>query len=229
MARGRDALARDLANAPAKDLTATRMAEIAVEVGRAIGTAGRSVRQGRPGEDGLRRHARRQRRQHRAAAHGQAHLQAEEAARASQATSRLVGKGIMYDSGGINLKPAQGMQLFMKMDMAGAAAVLGAMSVLRDLNCPNTVTAFLMCTDNMPSGSAHEDGRRADPSQRQDDRDPQHRRRGPPDPRRRSVARGGTEARRDHQHRHADRRDPAGARRTDDRACSPTTTASSVR
>ncbi len=66
----------------------------------------------------------------------------------------MVGKGIMYDSGGINLKPAQGMQLFMKMDMAGAAAVLGAMSVLRDLDCPNTVTAFLMCTDNMPSGSA---------------------------------------------------------------------------
>jgi len=66
----------------------------------------------------------------------------------------MVGKGIMYDSGGINLKPAQGMQLFMKMDMSGAAAVLGAMSVLRDLNCPNTVTAFLMCTDNMPSGSA---------------------------------------------------------------------------
>jgi leucyl aminopeptidase len=66
----------------------------------------------------------------------------------------MVGKGIMYDSGGINLKPAQGMQLFMKMDMAGAAAVLGSMSVLRSLDCPATVTAFLMCTDNMPSGSA---------------------------------------------------------------------------
>jgi leucyl aminopeptidase len=46
------------------------------------------------------------------------------------------------------------MQLFMKMDMAGAAAVLGTMSVLRALCCPTTVTAFLMCTDNMPSGSA---------------------------------------------------------------------------
>ena len=38
----------------------------------------------------------------------------------------MVGKGIMYDSGGINIKPREGMQLYMKMDMAGAAAVLGA-------------------------------------------------------------------------------------------------------
>ncbi len=66
----------------------------------------------------------------------------------------LVGKGIMYDSGGIALKPADIMHLAMKMDMSGAAAVLSAMTTLAELGCTNTVTGYLMCTDNMPSGSA---------------------------------------------------------------------------
>ncbi|QWT23968.1 leucyl aminopeptidase [Subtercola sp. PAMC28395] len=66
----------------------------------------------------------------------------------------FVGKGIMYDSGGISLKPSDPMHFLMKMDMAGAAAVLGAMTALKTLGCPAAVTAFLMCTDNMPSGSA---------------------------------------------------------------------------
>ncbi len=68
----------------------------------------------------------------------------------------LVGKGVMYDSGGISLKPSNPMHALMKMDMSGAAAVLAAMTALRDLGCRNQVTAWLMCTDNMPSGSAHE-------------------------------------------------------------------------
>lgn len=66
----------------------------------------------------------------------------------------LVGKGIMYDSGGISLKPSDPMHALMKMDMSGAAAVLSAMSVLGALKCTNRVTGYLMCTDNMPSGSA---------------------------------------------------------------------------
>ena len=66
----------------------------------------------------------------------------------------LVGKGVMYDSGGISLKPSNPMHGIMKMDMSGAAAVLATMSALRDVGCRNKVTAFLMCTDNMPSGSA---------------------------------------------------------------------------
>ncbi|MEO6654207.1 MAG: leucyl aminopeptidase [Ilumatobacteraceae bacterium] len=66
----------------------------------------------------------------------------------------LVGKGVMYDSGGISIKPSNPMHALMKMDMSGAAAVLGAMTALRDLGCRNQVTAWMMCTDNMPSGSA---------------------------------------------------------------------------
>jgi leucyl aminopeptidase len=66
----------------------------------------------------------------------------------------LVGKGVMYDSGGISLKPSDPMHALMKMDMSGAAAVLASMSALGALGCRNAVTGYLMCTDNMPSGSA---------------------------------------------------------------------------
>jgi len=66
----------------------------------------------------------------------------------------LVGKGITYDSGGISLKPSEHFHQNMKMDMSGAAAVLATMSSLKALRCRAKVTAWLMCTDNMPSGSA---------------------------------------------------------------------------
>lgn len=70
----------------------------------------------------------------------------------------LVGKGIMYDSGGISLKPSDPMHLLMKMDMGGAAAVLGAFTALRDRGATARVTGWLMCTDNMPSGTAYKLG-----------------------------------------------------------------------
>lgn len=70
----------------------------------------------------------------------------------------LVGKGIMYDSGGISLKPSDPMHLLMKMDMGGAAAVLGAFTSLRDSGVPAEVTGWLMCTDNMPSGTSYKLG-----------------------------------------------------------------------
>jgi leucyl aminopeptidase len=146
-------LARDLANAPAKELTATRMAEIAEEVARARGLQvevfGKAdlEKLGCGGILGVNAGSTEPPRMVKL-------TYKPKGGKGKGAHLAMVGKGIMYDSGGINLKPAQGMQLFMKMDMAGAAAVLGAISVLRDLDCPNTVTAFLMCTDNMPSGSA---------------------------------------------------------------------------
>ncbi|MEZ5295345.1 MAG: leucyl aminopeptidase [Ilumatobacteraceae bacterium] len=74
--------------------------------------------------------------------------------RRPKARVALVGKGVMYDSGGISIKPSNPMHALMKMDMSGAAAVLATMTALRDLGCRNEVTAWLMCTDNMPSGSA---------------------------------------------------------------------------
>ncbi|MFS0866185.1 M17 family metallopeptidase [Microbacterium sp. 179-B 1A2 NHS] len=70
----------------------------------------------------------------------------------------MVGKGIMYDSGGISLKPSDPMHLLMKMDMGGAAAVLGAFAALRDAGVDTRVTGWLMCTDNMPSATAYKLG-----------------------------------------------------------------------
>ena len=66
----------------------------------------------------------------------------------------LVGKGIMYDSGGISLKPSNAMHAAMKLDMMGAGAVFSSMTSLRELGATSVVTGWLMCTDNMPSGSA---------------------------------------------------------------------------
>jgi leucyl aminopeptidase len=64
----------------------------------------------------------------------------------------------MYDSGGISLKPSDPMHLLMKMDMGGAAAVLGAFTGLRDAGTTATVSGWLMCTDNMPSGTSYKLG-----------------------------------------------------------------------
>jgi leucyl aminopeptidase len=66
----------------------------------------------------------------------------------------IVGKGIMYDSGGISLKPNDNIHARMKNDMSGAAAVLAAMAELPELDCSTTVTGYLMCTDNMPGPTA---------------------------------------------------------------------------
>ncbi|XXF76211.1 leucyl aminopeptidase [Myxococcaceae bacterium GXIMD 01537] len=66
----------------------------------------------------------------------------------------LIGKGIMYDSGGLGLKPNDLVHAAMKTDMSGAAAILAAMSALKGLGATSFVTGYLMCTDNMPGGKA---------------------------------------------------------------------------
>ena len=65
----------------------------------------------------------------------------------------LVGKGITFDSGGLSLKPNDGMKL-MKTDMAGGAAVIAAMSALSALGVRIRVTGLVAAAENMPSGSA---------------------------------------------------------------------------
>ncbi|THJ67518.1 leucyl aminopeptidase [Arthrobacter echini] len=65
----------------------------------------------------------------------------------------LVGKGITFDSGGLSLKPAAGMQT-MKLDMAGAAVVLSTLLAVAELGLPARITAWLCLAENMPSGSA---------------------------------------------------------------------------
>lgn len=69
----------------------------------------------------------------------------------------LVGKGITFDAGGLSIKTGQGM-MTMKCDMGGAAAVIGAMSVLKDLEVPCKVKAWVPMTDNMLGGDATRPG-----------------------------------------------------------------------
>jgi leucyl aminopeptidase len=79
---------------------------------------------------------------------------ADNATRQKAGRLAFVGKGLTYDSGGISLKPSNPVHATMKNDMSGGGAVVAAMSAVRDLRCPNRVTAWVMCTDNMPDGSA---------------------------------------------------------------------------
>jgi leucyl aminopeptidase len=144
-------LARDLCNAPATHLTATRLGEVAQEVGPTVGLDVEVFDQAAVVEMGL------------GGLLG-ANAGSGEEARLIKLTYRpdgssrghlaLVGKGIMYDAGGISLKPSDAMHALMKLDMSGAAAIFGAMTMLRDLGCRAAVTGYLMCTDNMPSGTA---------------------------------------------------------------------------
>lgn len=144
------AISRDLSNCPAATLTAERMGEVATEVASLsdldvelfdrqqledMGCGGiLGVNRGSVDEPRL----------------------IKVSYRPDSPTGHLglVGKGIMYDSGGISLKPSDESHAQMKNDMTGAAAILGAMTALRDLGCTTAVTAYLCCTDNMPSGSA---------------------------------------------------------------------------
>jgi leucyl aminopeptidase len=65
----------------------------------------------------------------------------------------FVGKGVVFDSGGLSLKTGAGMET-MKCDMSGAASVIGAMSALRDLGVKTKVTGYVPLVENMPSGTA---------------------------------------------------------------------------
>lgn len=144
-------LARDLANTPHSHLSATRLAELAVELGEQKGFEVEvfdkealqkihcggllSVNAGSAEPPRMIKLVYRPK-------------------QPSAASLALVGKGIMYDSGGISLKPNDPVHARMKNDMSGAAAVLATVAELAELDCPNTVTGYLMCTDNMPSATA---------------------------------------------------------------------------
>src|SRR5580765_920620 len=69
----------------------------------------------------------------------------------------LVGKGITFDSGGISIKPADGMEK-MKYDMAGGAAMIGAMRAIAQLNPKVKVIGIVCASENMPSGKAQKPG-----------------------------------------------------------------------
>jgi leucyl aminopeptidase len=143
-------LARDLANTPPANLNARDLADRAVAIAAASGlevevfNADDLRRLGCGGMLGV----------NKASAEPPRMVKLTYRPRRPKGHIALVGKGVMYDSGGISLKPSDPMHAIMKMDMSGAAAVLATMSALAALGGRNTVTGYLMCTDNMPSGSA---------------------------------------------------------------------------
>ena len=75
----------------------------------------------------------------------------------AQRTLALIGKGITFDSGGLSIKPAKAME-WMKADMAGAAAVIAAVTAIARLGLAVNVTAWAPLAENMPSGTATRPG-----------------------------------------------------------------------
>jgi len=75
----------------------------------------------------------------------------------AQGHTVLVGKGITFDSGGLSLKPSDGM-VAMKTDMAGGAAVIAVLSALARLGIRRRVTGLVAAAENMPSGSSYRPG-----------------------------------------------------------------------
>lgn len=80
-------------------------------------------------------------------------LRLEYAPARANGTLALVGKGVVFDSGGLSIKPANGMET-MKTDMGGAAAVIAAMSAIAALGVKTRVLGFVPLVENMPSGTA---------------------------------------------------------------------------
>jgi leucyl aminopeptidase len=70
----------------------------------------------------------------------------------------FVGKGVVYDTGGLSLKPTPNSMDSMKSDMAGAAAVIGAFCAIADLKLPYHVIGLIPATDNRPGGNAYTPG-----------------------------------------------------------------------
>ena len=76
---------------------------------------------------------------------------------ARQAPVALVGKGVTFDTGGISLKPGEGMDE-MKFDMCGAASVLGTLRAVAEMKLAINVVGIIPATENMPSGTATKPG-----------------------------------------------------------------------
>src|SRR5690606_34575620 len=154
IAAGGENLARELAARPSNFVTPTYLAGVAEELGHAHGLAVTALdreaieAEGMGGLLAVARGTQEEPRfiilEYRRAGEGVAPLV-------------LVGKGVTFDSGGISLKPAQSME-DMKYDMSGAAAVLGALRAIAELELPVNVVGLIPSSENLPSGTALKPG-----------------------------------------------------------------------
>ena len=143
--------ARDLVNQPSNKMTPTAFAELAKKIAKINGLKFLSLDPAAEGMEALMSVAK--------GSDQPPHFVTLEykGNPGSQEKIALIGKGITFDSGGISLKPAKNMDE-MKSDMAGAAAVLGTMSLLADLKPKKNVLGLIPLTENMPSGHATKPG-----------------------------------------------------------------------
>jgi leucyl aminopeptidase len=145
--------ARDLVNEPANVLTPTALAESATSLAAASGLECRVIDLEEARAMGMGLFA--------AVAQGSAQppkfIVLDYRPHGARRTTALVGKGITFDSGGLSIKTARGMQT-MKSDMAGAATVVAAMGALRDLGVAVRVVGIAAATENMINGAAMRPG-----------------------------------------------------------------------
>lgn len=142
-------LARDLVNEPAVFKAPTAIAELAEEVAAASGLRCRIYDEADIDEGGMGGLA--------GVALGAANparlVELWHEPEGATGLVAFVGKGIVFDSGGLSLKPPASMET-MKTDMSGAAAVIGAMQVIAQLDVPVRVVGIAPLTENMPGGAA---------------------------------------------------------------------------
>src|SRR5438105_10636065 len=146
-------MARDLVNSPAGDMTPTRLAEVATEIGEREGLEVYvldEVAIANEGLGGLMGVAR-------GSAEPPRLIELVYEPPGARGTVALVGKGITFDSGGLSIKTAEGMET-MKTDMSGAAAVLATMSLLPALAPKVKVIGSVPTTENLPGGRAIKPG-----------------------------------------------------------------------
>ena len=147
------ALARDLVNEPPSSMTPRRFAAAAQEIAPGAGIEVEVWDEQRIAAEGLGGLRGVGKGSHEGPRLVRAHYRPV----SPRAVVALVGKGITFDSGGLSLKTAGGMET-MKTDMGGAAAVLATMSVLRDMAVPVEVIGYMALAENMPGGAAIKPG-----------------------------------------------------------------------
>ena len=147
-------LARDMVNEPANYMTPSRMAEVAASLAKTYGLEVEVLEREQMQKLGM-----------------GALLGVTQGSRqppkfivlryrrgdSAQVDLALVGKGVTFDSGGISIKPSEGMGE-MKGDMAGGAAVMAALSAIAQLKLRLNVLAIIPCTENLPGGEALKPG-----------------------------------------------------------------------
>lgn len=144
---------RDFANEPANVLTPVRLAAIARQMAREEGLSCRILglkecrKLGMGGIIGVSQ----------GSSFPPQLIVLENKARKTERPVVLVGKGVTFDTGGISLKPGPGME-WMKYDMCGAAAVIGAMRAIARLRLPIHVVGLAPVVENMPSSKAQRPG-----------------------------------------------------------------------